>query len=74
MSLISCPLFTLQLKSYCSKIYSTLAAAWLIPRLTLTKPAPSGSLHGSACTLCASQTTAKSIPGLELFCLLSSKA
>lgn len=36
MSLISCPLFTLQLKSYCSKIYSALAAAWLIPRLTLT--------------------------------------
>lgn len=40
MSLISCPLFTLQPKSYCSKIYSALAAAWLIPRLTLTALLP----------------------------------
>lgn len=44
MSLISCPLFTLQLKSYCSKIHSALAAAWLIPRLTLTELLPQALL------------------------------
>lgn len=59
MSLISCPLFTLQLKIYWSKMFGALAAAWLIPRLTLTELLPCAA-HGT------SQTTA--IPALGLSC------
>lgn len=60
MSLISCPLFTLQLKSYCSKIYSALAAAWLVPRLTLTGLLPHHPRAGAV-----SQTTDTPLLGLS---------
>lgn len=60
MSLISCPLFTLQLKSYCSKIYSALAAAWLVPRLTLTGLLPPHPRAGAV-----SQTTHTLLLGLS---------